>query len=220
MRLAKIVIATALALSLTVAAHAAPGGPKAPKVTKTTGASQAPKASGPSKAPKPAKATTVATKPTKPATQDAHATKHSTVTASTPTAPTGPIDFTAGKVGERLTRNTALRSKLETQLKALGYEGTVYQAAYGFKNQGQLVAAINNAQNQNISFEQLKTLMTGLSVDSTGTVLKANLNPDGTVTMVPIEGATNPAPTQSLGQAKKTIATTTGTDTVTATASN
>jgi hypothetical protein len=188
-------------------------------VTKTTGASQAPKASGPSKAPKPAKATTVATKPTKPATQNAHATRHSTVTTSSPT-PTGPIDFTAGKVGERLTRNTALRSKLQTQLTALGYEGTVYQAAYGFKNQGQLVAAINNAQHQNIPFEQLKTLMTGLSVDPTGTVLKANLNPDGTVTMVPINDATNPAPTQSLGQAKRTIATTTGTDTVTTTASN
>ena len=82
-------------------------------------------------------------------------------------------------------------------------------------------AAVQNAQNHNLSFEQLKTLMTGYSVDSTGTVQRANLNPDGTVTMVPVDEVTNPAPTLSLGQAKKTIATeTTEPDTVTMTVSN
>jgi hypothetical protein len=100
-------------------------------------------------------------------------------------------------------------------LVELGYTGSVYEAAYGFKNQGQFVAAVNNAQNHDIPFEQLKTLMTGLSVDSTGAVLKANLNPDGTVTMVPMDEATNPAPTQSLGQAKKTIASIPETETTT-----
>jgi hypothetical protein len=118
------------------------------------------------------------------------------------------IDFTSGKVGERLSKNIALRSKLETQLKALGYQGTVYQAGYGFKNPGQFVAAVNNAQNHGLTFDQLKLQMTGMSVDSKGVVLRANLNPDGTITMVPWDQATNPAPTQSLGQAKKSVATT------------
>ena len=117
------------------------------------------------------------------------------------------IDFTEGKIGEKLTENSALRSKLESQLRALGYEGAVYQPAYGFKNHGQLVAAINNAQNHTMSFKQLKTLMTGLSVDANGVVLKANLNSNGSVTMVPADDVINPAPTQGLGQAKKTIET-------------
>jgi hypothetical protein len=49
--------------------------------------------------------------------------------------------------------------------------------------------------------------MTGVPVDAAGVVLYANRNPDGTVTMVPLAELTNPAPTTSLGQAKKTIAT-------------
>ena len=68
-------------------------------------------------------------------------------------------------------------------------------------------AAVNNAQNHDLSFEQLKTLMTGVSVNAAGIVLYANRNLDGTVTMVPLEALTDPAPTASLGQAKKTIAT-------------
>ena len=84
---------------------------------------------------------------------------------------------------------------------------SVFEAAYGFKNFGQFNAAVNNAQNHGLSFEQLKTLMTGVSVDAAGVVLYANLNPDGTVTMVPLAALTNPAPTTSLGQAKKTLAT-------------
>jgi hypothetical protein len=90
----------------------------------------------------------------------------------------------------------------------------VLEAAYGFKNLGQFIATVNNAQNHNLSFEQLKTLMTGVSVDPDGVVLYANRNPDGTVTMVPLEKVTDPAPTKSLGQAKKTIPTS---DTTTAT---
>jgi hypothetical protein len=106
-------------------------------------------------------------------------------------------------------------------LKALGYQGTIYEAAYGFKNPGQFVAAVQNAQNHSLSFEQLKALMTGLAVDpTTHEVLRATMNPDGTVTTVPeaTGSATDPAPTQSLGQAKKTIST--QTDTATATAGN
>jgi hypothetical protein len=140
-----------------------------------------------------------------------------TSSTTTPTTTTT-IDFTKGKVGERLTKNTKLAEKLGNRLTAMGYTGDVYEAAYGFKNLGQFVATVNNAQNHNLSFEQLKTLMTGVSVDADGVVLYANRNPDGTVTMVPREEVTDPAPTKSLGQAKKTINTTVvETDTTTST---
>jgi hypothetical protein len=131
-----------------------------------------------------------------------------TSTGSTSTSTSGTtttIDFTSGKVGSKLSTNTALRSKLESRLTALGYEGTAYQAAYGFKNLGQFVAATNVSQNLGISFDQLKVLMTGLSVQADGTVLRANLGTDGKVTMVAPADVTNPAPTKSLGQAIQTV---------------
>jgi hypothetical protein len=202
-----------------VSLDAAPKNGKAPKAPKAVKAAQAPKATGTAKAPKLAKAANtpkakvVAAKSTKPRTSTTTtvASKPSTST-TTSTMTTGgtttPVDFTSGKVAQNLAKNNALRTKLEAQLKALGYGGTVYQAAYGFKNQGQLVAAVNNAQNHTLSFEQIKTLMTGVSVDPAGVVLKANLNPDGSITMLPPAEVTNPAPTSSLGQAKKFIAST------------
>jgi hypothetical protein len=220
MRLVTVALGAALVLGLTLSPlYAAPGGPKAPKAPKSAGAPKTPKPTA-TKAPK----ATRSVASTKPVSGKANVAKRSTARSTssasltTPTTTTTGVDFTQGKVGERLARNSALRSKLEAQLTALGYAGTVYQAGYGFKNQGQMVAAINNAQNQGVSFEQLKVLMTGLSVDSTGAVLRANRNPDGTVTMLPVDEVTNPAPTQSLGQAKKTLATeatTTGTGTAT-----
>jgi hypothetical protein len=115
------------------------------------------------------------------------------------------MNFTSGKVGEKLAKNSALRSKLESRLTALGYTGTAYQAAYGFKNLGQFVAATNVSQNLGISFEQLKIQMTGLSVNPDGTVLRASLGPDGNVTMVDSATVTTPAPTKSLGQAIQTV---------------
>ena len=231
MRIVGITVGTAMAMSLALAPlEAAPKGkgpapvkvsaPKAPKAapspktTKTTAkAPKAPKATTTAKgsgAPK-TKATT--TSQTKLAKAETRSTKKSGTASAitsptiTPTPPTA-IDFTKGKAGEKLTKNTKMAQKLGTRLTALGYTGTVFEAAYGFKNFGQFNAAVNNAQNHGLSFEQLKTLMTGVSVSPTGVVLYANLNPNGTVTMVPLAELTNPAPTTSLGQAKRTIATT------------
>jgi hypothetical protein len=186
---------------------------KAPKPTTTT--------KGATKLAKPTKSATKLAKPTKSATKLAKADTSSTTsakskkagskttTASTGTTPTSgtttTIDFTAGKVGSKLSSNTALRSKLESRLTALGYEGTAYQAAYGFKNLGQFMAATNVSQNLGISFDQLKVLMTGLSVQADGTVLRANLGADGKVTMVAPADVTTPAPTKSLGQAIQTV---------------
>ncbi len=87
----------------------------------------------------------------------------------------------------------------------MGYSGTVYQAAYGFKNLGQFVAATNVSRNLGIPFEQLKIQMTGLSVAADGTVLRASLGPDGKITMVDPALAVVPASTKSLGQAIQTV---------------
>jgi hypothetical protein len=120
--------------------------------------------------------------------------------ASTTTPTNGPINFASTPLGVKLTNNTALQSKLTTNLTALGYKGTVFQAAYGFKNLGQFVAATNVSKNLGIPFDQLKVQMTGLSVDPNGNVTKANLNADGTISMVDPTKVTSPAPTKSLGQ--------------------
>lgn len=118
---------------------------------------------------------------------------------------TSTIDFTAAPVGQKLSKNSALRSKLESRLTALGYDGTAYQAAYGFKNLGQFVAATNVSRNLGISFEQLKVQMTGLSVDADGAVSQASLGTDGKVTMVDPAVVTQAAPTKSLGPAIQTV---------------
>jgi hypothetical protein len=243
MRFVRITVGTAMVLCLALApidaaskgkgpaptkvsSSKAPTAPKStpsPKTTKTTAkVTKAPKvtttakASGSPKTKTPKTTTTSETKLAKAETRSAKKSGSTSTTTSLTTTPTTTtaIDFTKGKVGERLTKNPKLAEKLGNQLTALGYKGDVLEAAYGFKNLGQFIATVNNAQNHNLSFEQLKTLMTGVSVDPDGVVLYANRNPDGTVTMVPLEKVTDPAPTKSLGQAKKTIPTS---DTTTAT---
>jgi hypothetical protein len=212
MRLVKITTSTALFAALTFSpAYAAPNGPKAAKAPKAAQASKP--AGGPktTKAPKTVQTAKVdKARPVtaaKPAKADAKLTKleksaaSNTSTTATGTTLTNGIDFAAGPIGEKLTRSTQLRSKLERQLVMAGYEGSVYQAAYGFRNLGQFVAAVNVSEKVGLSFEDLKLQMTGLSVDAEGTILKANLNPDGTITMVDPEEVTKPAPTLSLGQA-------------------
>jgi hypothetical protein len=119
------------------------------------------------------------------------------------------VDFTATPVGQKLTKNTALNSKLTTRLQAEGYSGSVYQAAYGFKNLGQFVAATNVSKNLGIPFEQLKLQMTGTKVTADGTVMKAMIGPDGKITLVdpakPTNATLSPAPTKSLGQSIHTL---------------
>ncbi len=128
----------------------------------------------------------------------------STSSSQTTTSPTT-INFATTPLGQKLTKNTALQSKLMTKLTTLGYAGTVFEAAYGFKNLGQFVAATNVSQNLGIPFNQLKLQMTGLSVDANGNVMKANLNPDGTISLVDPANVTNAASTKSLGQSIQTL---------------
>jgi len=235
MRIVRTTVGTAMVLCLTLAPiDAAPKGKgsapvqvssskspssakatPSPKTTKTTAkVTKAPKVTTTAKAsstPKTLKTTT--TSRTKLAKAEIKSAKKSSTTPTTTSSTTTPatttttVDFTQGKVGEKLSKNTKLAEKLGNKLTAMGYTGDVYEAAYGFKNLGQFNAAVNNAQNHDLSFEQLKTLMTGVSVDAEGVVLYANRNLDGTVTMVPLDELTDPAPTRSLGQAKKIIGT-------------
>jgi hypothetical protein len=67
--------------------------------------------------------------------------------------------------GELLTQNTKLATRLGSLLPA----GTnLQQAAAGFKNLGQFVAAVHVAHNLGISFDDLKARMTGSNWESLG----------------------------------------------------
>lgn len=175
---------------------------KAPKTTKTTTTSAKPAKTD-------AKIAKADAKATKSQTKGAKAERSSlTTTGVTPTTTTTPgaIDFAGTSLGQKLQKNSVQRSKIEAKLLAAGYTGTVYEAAYGFKNFGQLNAATNMVQNQGTSFELLKVLMTGKYVDpETHQVYRANRLPDGTVKLVSPELATNPVSSVSLGQAKQAI---------------
>ncbi|MBZ5543125.1 MAG: hypothetical protein LAO07_05535 [Acidobacteriia bacterium] len=75
---------------------------------------------------------------------------------------------------EILSQNTKLSSRLGKLLP----EGTnVQEAAAGFKNLGQFVAAVHVSQNLGIPFDQLKTRMTGPDSESLGKAIKS-LRPD------------------------------------------
>jgi hypothetical protein len=221
MRLVKTaMVATMLALFVAPVAGQKGGGPKAqgPKGPSTTTRGPSTKATpAKSGAPKMAKASPGSgqTKPTNAkapksskadvassTTSSTGATSEATTTTSNTTADA--INFTAGAVGEKLSKNSNLRSKLETRLDRLGYDGNVYQAAYGFRNLGQFVAATNVAENLGLPFEQLKLQMTGFAVDSEGIVTMANVGTNGAITMVDPDEVTSPAPTKSLGQAIQT----------------
>ena len=170
------------------------GGAKAPKAPiakgpKTHVANRAPKSQGPATK---AKTTTIKSAP-KPKTVAALKTTHKTTTVV-------PASYLASPAGNKLATNSAMRSKIEARLDALGYPGTVYEAAYGFRNFGQFNAATNVSQNLGLSFEQLKLQMTGVSVLPNGTILRANVAPDGTIILVDPAFALNPPPTRSLGQ--------------------
>jgi len=76
--------------------------------------------------------------------------------------------------GELLTQNTKLASRLQSLFPA----GTdIQQAAAGFKNLGQFIAAVHVANNLGIPFDQLKAKMTGPDGESLGKAIH-DLRPD------------------------------------------
>jgi hypothetical protein len=151
------------------------------------------------------KKTGTATTTTADSTSTGTSTTGTTTTGTTATGTTKTtINFSTTPLGQKLSKNTALSSKLQTRLEALGYKGTVAQAAYGFKNLGQFVAATNVSRNLGVSFEQMKLNMTGLSVKPDGTVLQANTTTTG-MKMVDPSMVTTPVATKSLGQSIQTV---------------
>lgn len=100
---------------------------------------------------KTAKADAKATKDQKSATTTA-----TTTDATTPNAGDTPLT----PVQEKLQRNTNLASKLEKKLEGRLPAGTdLMDAALGFKNLGQFVAAVNVSTNLQLDFIELKTRM-------------------------------------------------------------
>ena len=73
-------------------------------------------------------------------------------------------------VSDRLEDNTKLASKLQSLLPA----GTnLQQAAQGYKNLGQFVAAVHVSHNLGIPFDQLKAKMIGPPAESLGKAIQA-----------------------------------------------
>jgi len=73
-------------------------------------------------------------------------------------------------ISQRIDRNPQLASRLQALLPA---GMTLDQAAAGFKNQGQFIAALHVAHNLDIPFTDLKTDMTGPNHDSLGKAIHA-----------------------------------------------
>src|SRR5262249_37073697 len=68
-------------------------------------------------------------------------------------------------ISQRIDRNPRLAARLQSLLPA---GMTLDQAADGFKNQGQFIAALHVAHNLNIPFADLKASMTGANHESLG----------------------------------------------------
>lgn len=183
---------------------------KPPKPVKATPVKPAKSASV-----KPAKSTAKAARPattTKVAKADAKSTTKSTATSASTrktttdsTAPsTDPATLT--KVQQKLQQNTKLADKLETRLPP----GTdLMEAADGFKNLGQFVAAVNVSNNLGISFDSLKTNMVdeGYSLGQSIQRVKAEAN--GTVEARRAEVDAQRMIAESEGQVTATASTTT-----------
>jgi hypothetical protein len=69
---------------------------------------------------------------------------------------------------DRLAHNTALAAKLQLLLPGTNLQN----AASGFKNLGQFVAAVHAAHNLHIPFDQLRAKMTGPNAESLGHAIR------------------------------------------------
>ena len=98
----------------------------------------------------------------------AKTTKTATTTTAAPT-PTTPTTWTpTNPIAQKLSTKPNHLAKLQSVLPA----GTdLNNATLGFKNFGQLNAAVNNSINHNIPFADLKAAMTGIRIDGTETGL-------------------------------------------------
>jgi hypothetical protein len=95
------------------------------------------------------------------ATTHGTTSKHSSTTTATGTT-TGTT--TTSPVAAKIQSHPKLASKLTAMLPK---GATLDQAATGFKNQGQFIAALHVSQNLGIPFADLKAQMTGIPANST-----------------------------------------------------
>ena len=132
------------------------GGPKtatakATKTTKTTSSASTKLAKAD------AKSTTKSAKADSKATKSEKTSTSTTTPATTTTTPgDGETPVTLTRVQERLQKNTKLAERLEGRLPK---GADLMEAADGFKNLGQFVAAVNVSSNLGLDFEKLKIAM-------------------------------------------------------------
>jgi len=153
-------------------ATAGPKTPKAPKIAATT----TPKARPVTSSPKGPKA--VAPKTTGPKSAKSVASPKAPKAPKTAAVPQTTVETGVGSAGKSaVPKNPKLVARLQGMLPA---GMTVEQAALGFKNQGQFIAAVNVANNHDISFAELKTRMVdgGLSLGQSIQELKPTLDAD------------------------------------------
>jgi hypothetical protein len=101
-----------------------------------------------------------APKPTTSTTTTGTTTTSTTTTSTTPTTHRGQMT-----VSQRIASNPKLATRLQALLPP---NTTLKDAASGFRNQGQFIAALHVSHNLNIPFADLKAEMTGADHDSLG----------------------------------------------------
>jgi hypothetical protein len=165
---AAFVAAAALTLNVEAAQKSTNAKANSPKTTKTT--TKSPSAKSP-------KSTTTTTAKSHGSSKKSG----STTTASTSTNPTTPTTTTTDwKPTNAVAEKLMTKPNQLAKLKAVLPDGTdINLATAGFKNFGQLNAAVNVSQNLGIEFADLKAAMTGTT----------------------LEGVKTNEPTKSLGQA-------------------
>jgi uncharacterized membrane protein YdfJ with MMPL/SSD domain len=94
----------------------------------------------------------------KPTTTTGMAGSHSWTKSSTSAMSTPKASMTLNPIAQKIASHPQLASKVRALLPA---GTTLNQASTGFKNQGQLIAALHVSRNLGIPFSKLKTDMTG-----------------------------------------------------------
>ena len=95
---------------------------------------------------------------------------HSTPTPATAHPAHNAVPHTPVPVPEKIAANPALVTRLQPLLPS---GETLANAASGFKNQGQFIAALHVSHNLNIPFDSLKADMTGTKHESLGQAIHA-----------------------------------------------
>ena len=103
---------------------------------------------------------------------NSHSSTHGSSSAGSPSG---------AKISDQLADNTKLSGKLLSFFPQGTTQAQLQQAAQGFKNLGQFVAAVHVSHNLGIPFDQLKAKMIGPPKESLGQAIHA-LKPDANST--------------------------------------